>query len=336
MGGKSGPDTPEPIDPMRTAEAQWTLTQRQAELDKAARQEDRAYAAQQEAQKAAQRTSDIDAAYNAARQRATQQASNYGLNDLNSVIESALGLAKSSIPSTATDYSGYFGQSAIDNIFNQEQQNRRRQYENQVRADMPYGFEYTQFGDTADDAVINAILGQQYDDAMRELQGYKSSGTITEPNYNDALARLGNQRSAAESQLQSLGGGVLSGYRGQLSDVGNEALTNARNYTLGDTFDPSYYSSKASNLASGFSSRMEGDIRSALGDTNLFDVGSLVGKSMSGNVTNPTGTTTTGPALPGSSGFSGTAGSSPLLGALADQAKKKKTTDRTTSSEGVF
>jgi hypothetical protein len=326
MGGKSSPDYPDPIDPMKTAEAQWTLTQRQAELDKQNRQADRDYAAQQEAAKQTQRNADLESAYASALNTAASRAANeYGMTmDDAPAMRAYYDSIKAGIPSTATDFSSYFGPSTFDTYVNQLQSLNRNQYSRTLNEDMP-----------SDDAVINAILAEQYNDALNELQGYRNSGTITDDVYGQALGRLDAQKTGAGSKLQSLGGGVLSGYRGQLSDISSAARDEARNYTLGGSFDPSRYTSRASALTGDLQSRLEGDIRSALGDTNLFDIGSLVGKSMNNVVTNPGGTSSAGAALPGTSGFSGTAGSSPLLGALADQVKKK-TTDRTTSSEGAF
>ncbi|NJL53758.1 hypothetical protein HC928_00535 [bacterium] len=315
-GGKGG-SAPAPVDPMREAEAQMALAAQQAELARQAEEQRRIAEEAERVRVQQQRDADLSAAFSGALNSANMRASDLGLSDFDP--NRYLDPIRSSIPSTATSFDQYFGPSAIDNMFNQHQQSLRTQYENQLRSQLPYGFESTHFPDTADDPYIDAILNEQYGDALTSLTGAREQGLLSRFGFDDATRRLDTQKTGAQSQLQTLGGGVLSGYRGALSDIGNTAYGQARNFNLGQQFDPDYYAKQVQDKASSFSSNLEGDLRSAVGGTPLFDINSIIGKSSANTSVNPTQQK----AQTGS----------PLLNALEQRVNEP---NRSVSQQGVF
>jgi len=162
---------------------------------------------------------------------------------------------------------------------NSEQNNRRNTYQNQVQSRFAPNFESKTFADTSDDAIIEALYGEQYNPALDTLNRARGRGTLDESGYQYAVNSLGQQGEAAKAQLQSLGGGVLGTYRSQLRDIGDTARNAASGYTLGQNFDLNDYGTRADDLTKSLQGSMSGDLRNALGSKQLFNIDELITKA---------------------------------------------------------
>ena len=315
----SSPSYPAPPTAAEQADADIRRANEQARLDELARQAQLQTQREEEARQAAMRAANIDAAYNAALGYSQNRVNELGLNwdTYSPQVQAELNRIRTTIPTDVSDVSGYFTDNVTDTVLDRAQTQQRNQYINDVNQYASNGFENNIWSNNADDAIIDSILAEQYAPAAESLLRAKQRGTLTDAGYTTAINNLNTQRTAASSQLQGQGQGVLSGYRTDLADIGNEARTAAGSYTLGSTFDPSSYQSRITSLQSDQQARLEGDIRGLLGDTPLFDVTSI---------------------LRGAGAAQGvTGGTSPLLDSFyADQKRKRADETRGLSGQGVF
>jgi hypothetical protein len=161
------------------------------------------------------------------------------------------------------------------------------------------GFDTSLLEDTADDGILNSILGSQRTNAETQLDFNRKRGLLNDSGYNEALNDLNRQGSAGMATLTGIGDSVLGKGRQQLNNIKGEAGTAASGYTLGmPEFSVDPYYSRANEKANTLKGSLEGDIRSALGGTNLFDVASAIGKG--GTAQGPINLTTadTTPGVP--------------------------------------
>ena len=103
------------------------------------------------------------------------------------------------------------------------------------------------------------------------------------------MANLEQQRTAGNSRLQGIGGGVLDGYRSQLGDIAGNARTSAGNWDFGDTFDQADYGGQIANRTAELTGSLEGDIRNAIGGEQFFNTSDLIQKGGIGQGAQNTG-----------------------------------------------
>lgn len=234
--------------------------------------------AQEEADRRQRFTAGLDAAMTGARGSANQYITNRGLDPTEFMpdIESALATTRSSIPDLAENPGSYFSPDFAATVLGNVEQGRRAQYGRAVGEYFTPSYANTAFADTADDAILSAILGDQYGQAQASVERARARGTLTPEGYNASLKRLDTSRDAGNATLQQLGGTVLSRNRDTLSAIGDEARTGAAGYTLGTTFDPTSYTGRAESTKADLTGRLEGDVRNAVGGTQLFDIGDII------------------------------------------------------------
>lgn len=155
----------------------------------------------------------------------------------------------------------------------------QRSLQNQL--DQMYGTGYSTktFADTADDAIIDAILGKQRLAAEEGIERASSRGQLNEAGYNAAMSGLGDIGTAARSEANTLGGAVLSRYRQNLDDALAGLYGTAGKATLGSNFDLTPGTTDIANRVSGMQGSLSGDVTSALGDRNFYDLGAILGKA---------------------------------------------------------
>jgi hypothetical protein len=178
------------------------------------------------------------------------------------------------------------------------------------------------FGDTSDDSILSSILDQQQADAQGTVDAAHSRGTLNDQGYNKALQRLAQQRSGGNSRAQSLGGGVLAGYRQRLNDMIGGDRQRVNNAGFDSPYDLNSAEGGLQSLRDSLTGSLHDDVMGAVGDTSFFDPNSLIayGGANQGQ-TNPS-------AIAGDT-------QNPLLASFLPQGAKKATTFSTGSS-GVF
>lgn len=134
---------------------------------------------------------------------------------------------------------------------------------------------------TADDNIINSILGEQRQTADDFLTRALNRGQLNQTGFQSGVQSLNTQQTAGNARLQDLGKGVIDQGRGQLGTIKSNALSEAGGFSIGNPFDPSSFTNNAQNSLNDFNSGLEGNIRAALGGSSVFDPASSV--SFGGN-----------------------------------------------------
>lgn len=251
--------------------------QRQAyEREQRAAQE--AKEAREKAEREAKFAEALAAAEAATIQRAQQTAASRGLTyeDYEPLFTNEIALRKAGIPALDANPAAYLPLDLADIVLGREEGNRRAQYTNQLKSTFTPNYSMNAFGDTADDAIIDAILGSQYTDALDSVERARTRGTINDVGYNRALAELEGMRTAGRSTANTIGGTVLSRNRGMLDAIRDEGMGGAASYTLGTTFDPTFYTSRADAKKNELMGSLEGDVRGALSGQQFFDIGDIL------------------------------------------------------------
>lgn len=276
-GGGSSPPAP---DPLAEAQAQILIEEERAKREAAARALELERQAQQAEQDRARYLANLDSAFQGALNRGTSAISQRGLDptlyepNLRTELESI----RASVPFLDPNPGSYFGSNIADVVLDRARDVQRRNFTNTISEFASPGFATELFPGTADDAVLQAILQEQFEPANLQLERARSRGNLTQSGFDAALSALQGQRSAGEARLQDIGGGVLSGYRDQLRDVAESGFGRAGSFELGQTFDPSSVRGQIETLTGELQGRLPGDIRNALGGEQLFNIEDLISR----------------------------------------------------------
>jgi len=208
-------------------------------------------------------------------------------------ISSIVDEAKARVPTDDSNPGQYFTNDIFDTGIKKAEERQRTAYTGKVNSTFTPDFARGLVGDTADDDILNTILGEQSGTAKKMLDYNKERGLLNDTGYNEALNRFNSQRSAASSTLTGIGDAVLGKVRSGIKDITGEAGTAASNWSFGTpSFDLSPYISRANDYAANAKTGLEGQVRSAVGNTQLFDIPSLIAQA--GTAQGPMNLTTQG------------------------------------------
>jgi hypothetical protein len=275
-------------DPLKQAEAQIQQLEAQYRLDQQA--QEKAYERQlmDQTREREQWGQDLNTSRSATQSAIERMFQEKGL-DLDQYgdrIGGALDREQAGITFGSTPaFSSDIGSNLMSDIRNQQ----IKEYQRSIGEFAPEGFNQKAFGSTADDAVIEAILGEQFGAASDSVLRARDRGTLNDAGFQYAMANLENQRKAASARLQDTGGGILEGYRGELGGIAENARTGAGSWDFGDTFDPTQYRTQIEQRQGELGGRLEGDIRNAIGGEQFFNVNDLIQKGGVGQGAQNTG-----------------------------------------------
>ncbi len=279
MCGGGGSPPPAPVrDPQAEAQAQLQLEQERARIA-----EQQRLAAEERERQEQQRlleefNTNLGAAKESTFSRGTNLISERGLDpsEFESMLRGEIDQVARGIPLRDPNPSSYFQDNIVDTILGRETTNRRRGFEQDIQGYAPQGFARERLPDTFDDAVLSAILDEQYAPAQQSILNAQARGNLSDSGFQSAQELLGSQRTAADARLQQLGGGVLEQGRGDLREIADQAYSGASSYELGDTFDPNRFKGQIDDRFGEFSGGLEGNIRNTLGGEGLFDIGRIL------------------------------------------------------------
>jgi hypothetical protein len=203
--------------------------------------------------------------------------------------------------------------SLYNQAFETAQGDVRNSYLNRINDQ--YGTDYSTrtFADTADDPIINAMLGKQRLSAQEGIDRAKSRGQLNTAGLNAATGSLGELESRGRAEANQLGGGVLSRYRQNLDEAIGSLRNRANTASLGGSFDLEGGVQDINNRVYNFQQSLGGDVKAALGDRNFINLGDILGRAgAEQGMVNP--------------------GKAPVVGGQTDDEKKK----RQVQSAGVF
>jgi hypothetical protein len=196
---------------------------------------------------------------------------------MESVIDRIISDAKLKVPKGDSNPGSYFTSDLFSTGFANEETNRRAGNTAKVNNTFTTGYDRNLIGDTSDDAILDAILGEQRSNAEKQLQYNRARGVINDTGFNEAQNRFSGQEAAARSTLTSIGDAVLGTVRGGLNDIKGEAGSAASSWNLGNSdFSVDPYWGRATEYANTAKSGLEGKVRSAVGSTQLFDIPSIL------------------------------------------------------------
>ncbi len=233
------------------------------------------------------------------------------------IIDQVLSDTQAKVPQLDPNPNQYFTSDVFDAGINNYQNLQRTQAGTKVQQAFAPGFENNYIPDNSYSSTIDDILNEQFNNAQKQVDYNRQRGTINDQGYAAAEGKLNAARSAGQGQLTDIGDAILGKGRTQLdqdrSDAGNAAST----YALGSPdFSVDPFVTKARADADKFNAGIGGAVRNAVGNTNFFDIPTIL--TQAGIAQGPQNLTTNQPEVNG-----------PL------QVKKNRT-DRGLGSTGTF
>lgn len=295
MGGKS-PAAPKPIDPMEQARAQMAIDEANANRAAQAQAAERQRLADEDARKRGATVDANNRAYSTGQQFGATQLGQLGFADTYGVMDrynTALSAAKGKVPGISDDVGSYYDYNTMwNNAKNEAQGAYQSGLDRDFRTRTPANWTSSAdrgFADTADDAILDAILGEQYGRAYDSLEAARARGQLSEGGFNSSKGLLDERKSGARSQLEDIGLGVLGGYRDELGGIGQQFSDSITNYKLGQNINLGDFDTNVNTRRGALTGRMAGDVRNAVGDTSLFDAENILarGASAAGVSNNP-------------------------------------------------
>ena len=283
-----GGSAPQPVDPIKQAEADIRVLQQQYELDQQRAAQDYERKQQQQAQERTQWGEDLGVSRANTRSSIDALFGQKGLDvsEYDDRIRAELDRAQAGIGyGSQPQFGSDIGTNLLDNLRNEQ----IRGFQKGINEFAPEGFEQSAFASTADDAILQAILGEQFGTASDSILRARDRGTLNDQGFEYAMTNLDQQRKAAEARLQDTGGGILEGYRGELGGIVDNARTGAGGWDFGDTFDPNTYRTQLETRQGELGGRLEGDIRNAIGGEQFFNTSDLIQKGGVGQGAQNTG-----------------------------------------------
>ena len=278
-----------------TLEAQARLDREEAERQRQYMIQDRerqdATAAQEKAAAEAQRKADIEKSQgrlnsafenslsdsqNRLRQKGLDPSNDYGIMD---AVRSTYTRSRANAPEIVTNPGDYFSPTAFDDAYTSANTTQRNQLTKKWNGIAGTGFENNLFADTADDSFLEAILGEQYNEANSTLDRQYARGQLNAGTKQQALNGLSKQKLSARSKMEDLGLGVIQRYRDEAKNYDKGVRGQLENYSLGDAFDLDAQSQGLNSLRDRLMGRLEGDIYSTIGDQNFLDLDTILGKA---------------------------------------------------------
>lgn len=233
---------------------------------------------------------------------ANQYLSERGLPGDDGTLNSIIDSIRNQIPDLDPNPNKYFNRESIGRELDTVAQGTRDRLTNQMQTRFAPGFERTLIPDTADDNIVNSILGEQQQGAQKILDFNKSRGLLNDMGYGEAQHQLAGQGKAGYNTISQIGESVLGKSRSKLGDIRGEAGSAISGYNYGGTA-PSIddYWGRAQGSANADLAGIEGSIRGAVGTTNVFDPALALQKG--GTMQGPINLTTAG--APGGVGADG-------------------------------
>lgn len=199
---------------------------------------------------------------------------------INQVINDMAAAIPAAGQDTTVDPNSYVTTPNLVNVMNAQTTRMRGLAGNAVTNAFGPNYASKLLPDTMIDDIVNQIYGEQRGLAQKSVDYQTKRGLLTPAGTEQATKSLEGQGAAARSTLSGLAQNVLSKDRATINDIISRAGTAASGWNFGDkpfTVDP--YAAEATSAAGRESSGFGGDVRAALGKTQLFDIPTLVAQA---------------------------------------------------------
>lgn len=202
---------------------------------------------------------------------------------IKAIIDSVVGTIGASIPKdqdSKVNPETFFAPTAFDQQFTDAQSRGRTAATGAVSRTFTPGYEDKLLSNDMVDSIINDIIGDQRNLASTSLGYQNKRGLLTPVGSAQADKALSGQEAAARSTLRGLASGVIDKDRATLRDIIGEAGTAASNWHLGDEqFNADPFVQRVNQRANDERASFGGDVRAALGNTQLFDIPSIIAQA---------------------------------------------------------
>lgn len=282
MGKNSPSPQPKTYSPQEQAAAQIQIDEATSARQQAAAAQEQQRKDNERAQQLQRTAEGVNAAYGQGQTYGQQKVGSLGYADTYGILDrynSSLGAAKSRVPTDATNPGSYFDYDALfGSALNESETAQRGKLDNQYRGLTKPGWEQNYFADTADDSILDAILGEQYGETFDTIDAARARGQISQGAFDNTLRGLDNKKTGARAKLEDLGLGVLGGYRDELDGIATQFGDSITGYKLGQNVNLDDFSGQLNSRRDSLTGRMRGDIYNAVGDTQFFNPDSLIAK----------------------------------------------------------
>lgn len=180
---------------------------------------------------------------------------------------------RSGIPQFASDPGSYFSGLGED-VYGSLSEGLRSRSLQDVNRLAPSDIAQTRIADTADDEIINAILGEQRVGAEEYANRLFDRGVITDRGLEGALGDIERQAGLGGARLQEIGGGILGTGRSGVNEFISQGRTGASQADLASGFDVGGFEQELEKQFSDFFGNLAGSLRGQA-PTDLFDTSGL-------------------------------------------------------------
>lgn len=276
-----GSSAPPPVDPVEEARAQILVEQERARLAEEQRLRELEREAAEAERLRTEFLGNLDSAAQGALLRGRSLIEQRGLpfEEFEPLLSSEIQAVRQSVPFLDPNPSAFFAPDIADIVLNRARDQRRREYTNALQGFAAPGFARELLPNTADDAILDAILNEQFTPASDQILRAFQRGNLTQTGFNTARDQLQSQRETAQSRLQDVGGGVLTNFRNELRGIADTGYNRAGTFELGQVFDPESIRGDILSTADDLRSRLGGSVRGALGGEQLFNIEDLISRA---------------------------------------------------------
>lgn len=248
--------------------------------------------AQQEKDAAATRASqNRSTAMDAARTRTLNTLRDRGVNpdDYVDVVNERLSYNASLLPANTEDFTGQFGEPFVDSVVSTIRDRGRNRATQWFDQNIGEGYEDTLFTNTQDDPFVDSVISRQRSEAEQAIQRARARGQLDDSGFTGAVNRIGELEKAGRSTAQSLSNAVIANKRSDLRSLIDRGRSTAGSLDIGQSFNPDEWSGRIKSKAEELGQGIEGDVYSALGGQQFFDIGDIITKGgQAQGVANPT------------------------------------------------
>jgi hypothetical protein len=196
-------------------------------------------------------------------------------------IDRAIQQATLGVPDLAENIPGYFSGIA-DNLYSELESGARTRALSGLDSLLPQGFEQNLIPSTADDAIIQEILGTSRGEADKYVQNLFDRGVVTNAGFQAAQGDVTAQEAKVRALLNQLGGQVLGEGQARLGGIANEGRMAASNLNLGQAFDPNTYKTRIDQAFNEITAGLPDALKALIPEKGLFQTSGLAARAGAG------------------------------------------------------
>lgn len=194
--------------------------------------------------------------------------SKYG-GDIDAQIQKIMGGISPTDPNPGSSF-----QNADQNIYNNLTKNYQTKEGGYIDQAYAPNFETSKLPFNLDQPYVASVVGDQRAQADNIIQNMLKRGVLTSTGVAGAESDLDRQAPAIKGQVQQLADSVISGGQSKLKGIADQARQSAGTLKLGQSFDPSTYTTQTDDAFNQFINGLSDSIKAKV-PGNLFQTNGL-------------------------------------------------------------